>query len=214
MDQKQIFERMEVFWYSHTVKPSSYHLNINFCDRLLIGQYGHFLDQNSERWSFRGKNEGLCLCHPWHSWQIHVWENHLNSCNLWYVVTSCLQKVVGYPCLAFVRPHIRGTRLEYKFSHTYRSKHAEGSKGFQYFTIQLVLGSNFLLSKYRLFAVRLLQGLEIFFENIFVAKFCAVIKFAYYYTLFTAANFRQAWLVYNLERSCCPRREFFSPNRS
>ena len=52
-----------------------------------------------------------------------------------------------------------------------------------------------------------------FFENIFVGKFGAVIKFAYYYTLFTAANFRQAWLVYNLERSCCPRREFFLRTR-
>ena len=110
-----------------------------------------------------------------------------------------------------MRPHIRGTRLEYKFSHTYSSKHAEGSKGFQFFTIQLVLGSNFSLC----IKISLLffSRARNFFENIFVGKFGAVIKFAYYYTLFTAANFRQAWLVYNLERSCCPRREFFLRTR-
>ena len=157
MAQNQICERMEICWDSDNVKPSSHHWNIDFCDRLLIDQMDHFLDQNAERWSFRGKSVVLCLSETalvrWldnkvvvihdskprksrrgvcqiftparllfflkftreksvnrgsfgnklkvnfcvNSWKFypnqlifwyirdkfHVWENHLNSCNLW-----------------------------------------------------------------------------------------------------------------------------------
>ena len=78
------------------------------------------------------------------------------------------------------------------------------------FYYSIGIGEQFFIIKISLICCSSSSRARNFFENIFVAKFCAVIKFAYYYTLFTAANFRQAWLVYNLERSCCPRREFFS----
>ena len=67
------------------------------------------------------------------------------------------------------------------------------AKGFNVLLLNWYWGAIFhYVSEYRLFVVLFLQGLEFCFENIFVGKFGAVIKFAYYYTLFTAANFRQA----------------------
>ena len=83
-----------------------------------------------------------CFTYCWFLPDIFLFGNVVGVfvCTMWGWQGSWL-----YPCLAFVRPHIRGARLEYKFSHTYRSKHAKGSKGFQCFTIQLVVGSNFSL---------------------------------------------------------------------
>ena len=77
------------------------------------------------------------------------------------------------------------------------------------FYYSIGIGEQFFIIKISLICCSSSSRARNFFLEHFGCQICAVIKFAYYYTLFTAANFRQAWLVYNLERSCCPRREFF-----